>query len=159
MIAEHRAVAALRVFLVVLFGILVLFQTMSLPGQFAHMAEQSPDLAHLRWPMTAVTVFWVLCVQVVVVSTWKLLTRVKNDRIFSESSLVWVDAIVWAVVAAWVVLVGVFLYVGVNADDPGLPLLLFLMVVGLAVLGLLMVVMRALLRQATTLRTDMEAVI
>jgi hypothetical protein len=33
------------------------------------------------------------------------------------------------------------------------------MVIGVAVLGLLMVVMRALLRQAVTLRTDMEAVI
>ncbi|WP_231933395.1 DUF2975 domain-containing protein [Micromonospora coxensis] len=136
-----------------------MLQTFSLPGQFAHMAEESPDLAYLRWPLTAVAVFWVLCVQVVIVSTWKLLTLVKNDRIFTESSLAWVDAIVWAIVAAWVVLLGVFLYVGFRADDPGLPLLLFLMVVGVAVLGLLMVVMRALLRQATTLRTDMEAVI
>jgi Protein of unknown function (DUF2975) len=158
-IIEHRAVALLRVFLVVLFGVLVLFQVMSLPGQFAYMAQQDPEHAYLRWPATAVTVFWVLCIQVVIVSTWKLLTLVKNDRIFSEASLVWVNAIVWAIVAAWVVLVSVFLYVGFNADDPGLPLLLFLMVVGVSVLGLLMVVMRALLRQATTLRTDMEAVI
>jgi CHASE1-domain containing sensor protein len=45
-----------------------------------------------------------------------------------------------------------------NADDPGLPLLLFLMSVGVTVLGLLTVVMRAL-QQATTLRTDREAVI
>ncbi len=96
MITEHRAVAPLRVFLVLLFGILVVFQTLSLPGQFAYMAEESPDLAYLRWPMTAVSVFWVLCVQVVIVSTWKLLTLVKNDRIFSEASLAWVDAIVWA---------------------------------------------------------------
>ena len=80
-------------------------------------------------------------------------------RAFSEASLAWVDAIVWAVVAAWVALLGVFLYFGLRADDPGLPLLLFLMVIGLAVLGLLMVVMRALLRQATTLRSDMDAVI
>jgi hypothetical protein len=159
MITEHRAVAPLRVFLVLLFGILVVLQTFSLPGQFAHMAEESPDQAYLRWPLTALAVFWVLCAQVVVVSTWQLLTMVKHDRIFSPASLVWVDAIVWAVAAAWVVLVGVFLYVGINADDPGLPLLLFLMVTGVAVLGLLMVVMRALLRQATTLRTDMEGVI
>ncbi|SCF28121.1 Protein of unknown function [Micromonospora purpureochromogenes] len=151
--------APLRVFLVLLFGILVMFQTFSLPGQFAHMAQESPDQAYLRWPMTAVSVFWLLCIQVVIVSTWKLLTLVKNDRIFSDASLAWVDAIVWAIVAAWVVLLGVFLYVGFNASDPGLPLLLFLMLVGVAVLGLLMVVMRALLRQATTLRTDMEAVI
>jgi len=144
---------------VVLFGVLVLFQVMSLPGQFAYMAQQDPERAYLRSPATAVTVFWVLCIQVVIVSTWKLLTLVKNDRIFSEASLVWVNAIVWVIIAAWVVLVSVFLYVGFNADDPGLPLLLFRMVVGVSVLGLLMVVMRALLWQATTLRTDMEAVI
>ncbi|HEX8095017.1 DUF2975 domain-containing protein [Jatrophihabitans sp.] len=159
MITEQRAVAPLRVFLVVLFGILVMFESFSLPGQFAYMAKESPEDAYLRWPLTAVTVFWVLCIQVVIVATWKLLTLVKNDRIFSEAALGWVDAIVWAITAAWVVLVGVFLYFGFRADDPGLPLLLFLMVVGVAVLGLLMVVMRALLRQATTLRTEMEAVI
>jgi hypothetical protein len=159
MIAEHRAVPPLRVFLVLLFGILVVFQTLSLPGQFAYMAEESPDLAYLRWPMTAVSVFWVLCVQVVIVCTWKLLTLVKDDRIFSEASLVWVDVILGAIVAAWVVLGGMSLYVALNAEDPALPLLLFLVDVGVTVLGLLMLVMRALLRQATTLRTDMEAVI
>ena len=142
-----------------LFGILVVFQTMSLPGQFAYMAQRTPSIAYLRWPATAVTAFWVLCIQVVIVSTWKLLTLVKNDRIFTDASLVWVNVIVWAIAAAWVVLVGVLLYVGFNADEPGLPLLLFLMSTGVTVLGLLMVVMRALLRQATTLRTDMEAVI
>ncbi|MGC4771481.1 DUF2975 domain-containing protein [Micromonospora sp. DT44] len=151
--------SALRVFLLVLFGVLVVFQTLSLPGQFAYMAQESPQDAYLRWPATIVTVFWVLCVQVVIVATWQLLSLVKNDRIFTEASLKWVDAIVWAIAAAWLVLVGVFLYVGFNADDPGLPLLLFLLTVGVTVLGLLMVVMRALLRQATTLRTDMEAVI
>ena len=159
MITEHRAVLALRVFLVLLFGILVVLQTLSLPGQFAYMAKESPDLAYLRWPLTAVTVFWVLCVQVVIVSTWKLLTLVKNDRIFSDAAFGWVNTIVWAIGAAWVVLVGAFLFIGFNASDPGLPLLLFLMVVGVSVLGLLMIVMRALLRQATALRTDMEAVI
>jgi hypothetical protein len=160
MMTEQRAVLTLRVFLVVLFGVLLLLQVMSLPGQFEHMAEESPESSYLRWPLTAISVFWVLCVQVVIVATWKLLTLVQNDRIFSEDSVVWVDVIVWAIAAAWVVLLGVFLYFGFFlADDPGLPLLMFLLLVGVAVLGLLMVVMRALLRQATTLRTDMEAVI
>jgi Protein of unknown function (DUF2975) len=158
-IEAQRAVFLLRVFLVLLFGVLVLFQVMSLPGQFAYMAQQDPEHAYLRWPLTAVAVFWVLCIQVVIVCTWKLLTLVKNDRIFSDDSLVWVNAIVGAIAAAWVVLLGVLLYFGITADDPGLPLLLFLMSIGVTVLGLLMVVMRALLRQATTLRTDMEAVV
>jgi hypothetical protein len=159
MLTESRVVVALRVFLVVLFAVLVVFQVMSLPGQFRYMAQQNPEMAYLRWPATAVTVFWVLCVEVVIVCTWQLLTLVKNDRIFTAPSLVWVNGIVWAILAAWVLLVAVFLYVGFRADDPGLPLLLFLVTVGVTVLGLLMFVMRALLRQATTLRTDMEAVI
>lgn len=159
MFSEQRAVTPLRVFLVLLFGILLVFQIMSLPGQFAYMAQEDPEHAYLRWPATAVTVFWVLCVQVVIVCTWQLLTLVKADRIFTNDALVWVNGIVWAIAAGWVVLGAVFLYVGFNATDPALPLLLSLMVVGVTVLGLLMVVMRALLRQATTLRTDLEAVI
>ena len=158
-ITENRAVAALRFFLVVLFGILVVFQVLSLPGQFAHMAKESPEDAHLRWPLTAIAVFLVLCVQVVVVSTWQLLTLVKDDRIFSDASQKWVNAIVWAIGAAWVVLTGLFLWVGFQADDPGAPMLMFLMLTGLTVLGLLMVVLRALLRRATALHTDMQAVI
>jgi hypothetical protein len=159
MMTEYRAVPALRAFLVLLFAVLVLFQTMSLPGQFAHMAQESPEDAYLRWPATAVTVFWLLCIEVVIVCTWKLLGLVTRDRIFSQASLVWVDGILWAIGAAWLTLLGVGLYVVLHADDPGLPLVLFLIGVGVTVLGLLMVVMRALLRQATMLRTDMEAVI
>ncbi len=47
MLTESRAVLALRLFLVLLFAVLVLLQVMSLPGQFRHMAEQDPELAHL----------------------------------------------------------------------------------------------------------------
>ena len=159
MITEQRVVAALRLCLVVLFAILVLFQVMSLPGQFAHMAKENPEDAHLRWPLTAIAVFFVLCIQVVVVSTWKLLTLVQRDRIFSVESFAWVNAIIAAIGAAWGVFAGLFLWVGFQADDPGVPLVMFLMLVAVAVLGLLMVVMRALLRQATSLRTDLEAVI
>ena len=159
MLSQNLVVAAVRVVLVVLFGVLVVLQTLSLPGQFAYLAEQNPDEAYLRWPATAVTVFWVLCAQVVLVATWKLLTQVKRDRIFTEPSLVWVDVILWAVGAAWVVLVGVLALVGFTADDPGLPLLLFLLTAGVTLVELLVVVLRALLRQATTLRTDMDAVI
>jgi Protein of unknown function (DUF2975) len=156
---EQRAVLPLRAFLVVLFGVLVVFQTLSIPGQWRHMAEENPQDASLRWPLTALSAFLILCAQVVIVATWKLLTRVQQDRIFSASSLVWVDAIVYAVAAAWLVLASLFLYVGFNADDAGLPMVLLLLQVGVAAFGLLMVVMRALLRQATSLRTDLEAVI
>jgi hypothetical protein len=123
------------------------------------MAQENPNDAPLRWPATIITVFWVVCVQVVVVATWKLLTLVRKDLIFTEGALKWVDVMVWAIGAGWVVLVGVFLWVGFNADDPGLPMLLFLLTTGATVFGLVLIVMRALLQRATTLRADMEAVI
>jgi len=156
---ERRAVAPLRAFLVLLFALLVVFQTLSMPGKFAYDAKQDPEHADMRWPLTIIAVFLILCAQIVVVATWKLLTRVAQDRIFSPSSLVWVDAIVYSVGAAWLVLVLIFGYVGTHADDPGAPMLLLLLLLGVTVFGLLMIVMRALLRQATSLRTDLEAVI
>jgi hypothetical protein len=156
---EQRAVLPLRICLVVLFGVLVVLETLSLPGQWAHMARESPEHASLRWPLTAVTVFWVVCVQVVVVCTWRLLGLVQADRIFTPASMRWVDAILVAIAAAWATFLVVFVWVGVNADDPGVPLLMFLLLACGAVLGLLVLVLRALLRQATALRTDMEAVI
>ncbi|MEV8224092.1 DUF2975 domain-containing protein [Dietzia maris] len=156
---EKRAVLPLRISLVVLFAVLVLLEVMSLPGQFAHMAETNPDAAYLRWPLTAVSIFLVVCIQVVVVATWRLLSLVESDRIFTESSLLWVDVILWAIVAAWVVLVSVLGLIGFTADDPGLPLLVFVVVVIVTVAALLMVVMRALLRQATGLRSEMDTVI
>ena len=74
-----------------LFGILVVFQDhVGCRGSRVHGEGVRRHWRTCRWPLTAVTVFWLLCVQV---------------------------------------------------------------------LGLLLVVVRALLRQATTLRADMEAVI
>ncbi len=152
-------VALLRVMLVIAFGLLLVMQVMSVPGTLAYEAQEAPEMAALRWPLFVVLELQLLCAQVVIVCTWKLLTMVKADRIFSERSFVWVDAILWAIAVAWVPLLAVFLYVGFNAEDPGAPLLLSLVLIAGAVLGLLMVVMRALLRQATALRSDMEAVI
>lgn len=40
-------------------------------------------MAFLRWPATIITIFWVLCVQAVIVCIWRLLTLVQKDRIFS----------------------------------------------------------------------------
>lgn len=157
---DNRAVIPLRVFLMGLFAVLLVFQFLSFPGQFAYMAQQSPDQAYLRWPLTAVAAFLILCAEVVIVSIWRLLGLVQHDRIFSVAAFVWVAAIVWAIAAGWVVLVGVIGFFAYHAEEPGPQMVLFLIpVMAVAVVGLLMVVMRALLHQATTLQTDMEAVI
>ena len=114
---------------------------------------------YLQWPLTVFTAIEILCVQVVIVCTWKLLTMVQQDRIFSDEALRWVDLIIRAISLAWVLLAVLSAYVVFTADDPGVPMLLMLLLLGGGTVGMLMVVMRALLRQATSLRTDMEAVI
>lgn len=159
MLIVRRAVLPLRVLLVLTFALLVVFQVLSMPGQFAHMAREHPDDAWLRWPMTAWSTLEIACVEVVIVCTWRLLGLVQTDRIFTERALAWVDAIVAAVGTGWLLLAALWVFVGVQADDPGAPMLLTLLLLVGAVLGLLMLVLRELLRQATMLRTDMEAVI
>jgi hypothetical protein len=159
MISERWAVTALRVFLVALFGILVVLETLSIPGSYEYMAQQNPDQAYLRWPSTIVSVFWVVCVQVVIVATWKLLTLVRKDLIFTDAAIRWVNVMIWAIAAGWVVLVAVFVWLGFNADDPGVRVLFVLFTWVVSVIGLVLVVMRALLQRATTLRADMESVI
>jgi len=160
----HQVVLPLRVLLVVVFAALVAAQIWALPGMVPDIAEPSLEQSFMRWTMRAVLVLGLLCVQAVIVCTWKLLTLVAHDRIFSASSLPWVNATVWAMAVGWAMLLGAFVcayyfIIDEVSDDPVLPaLLLVLLLVG-AVVGLLMVVMRALLRQATNLRADMEAVI
>ena len=154
-----RVVIPLRVALVLVFAGSVVGQLFSFPGQFAYMAEQEPDLAYLRWPLTAFAALELLCLQVVVVSTWQLLSLVRADRIFRDEAFVWVDAILGAMVSGWLLLAGLSAYFVLRADDPGTPMALFAVVLTGGAVVLLMVVLRALLRQATTLRTDLEAVI
>jgi hypothetical protein len=156
---NRLAVTGLRIVLVAAFLLLVLFQVMSLPGQFAHMAAENPERAWLQWPLTIFAILEVACVQVVIVSTWKLLTMVKRDQIFSRRAFVWVDVIMWAIAAAWIMLAVFSAIVVLNADDPGLPILLILTLVAGAAVGLVVVVLRALLRQAADLRSDLETVI
>jgi hypothetical protein len=120
--------------------------------------RESPELAHSAWLLTA-SVLGLLCVQVVIVCTWHLLTMVEQDRIFSDESLVWVNVVVGAMASAWLLLLGSFVHVARLGGPAGASVVMLLMLVAGAVVGLLMVVMRALLRQATTLRTELEAVV
>jgi hypothetical protein len=160
----NRVVLPLRVLLVVVFVALLATQIWALPAMLPDLADPSLEQSVVRGVMLTVSVLGLACVQVVIVCTWALLTLVTDDRIFSADALPWVDAIVRAVAAGWAMLLGAFVcsyyfIVDEVSDDAALPaLLLVLLLIG-AVVGLLLLVMRALLRQATSLRTDMEAVI
>ncbi|GAA4116403.1 DUF2975 domain-containing protein [Enteractinococcus coprophilus] len=156
-----RVVFPLRILLVIVFLGLVVAQVMSFPGEFIHSPESDP----WRWPLL---IFWeleALCVQVVIVCTWRLLTLVRHDQIFTAGSLRWVDIIAWTVFAAWVLLAAMagaiisYIYFTPEIRDPGPTLVLLGVTLIAAVFVLLVVVLRDLLRQATRLREDLEGVI
>ncbi|MEI6665714.1 MAG: DUF2975 domain-containing protein [Chloroflexota bacterium] len=156
---EHRSVILLKAVMAALFLVLLVFQFLSFPGQFAYNSQQHPDQAYLQWPLTFLAGFCILCAQVIVVSIWRLLSLVQSDRIFSNEAFKWVSAIIWAIAGGWTVLVSFTAWVLSQADDPGMPMVLIFLSLAVTVVGLLMVVMRALLRQATLLRSDLEGVI
>ena len=58
----HLVATLLQFCLAVAFILLVVFQTLSFPGQFASMAKENPDMANLRWPLTAFTAIELLCI-------------------------------------------------------------------------------------------------
>ena len=160
----RRVVLPLRILLGIVFAALVIAQLWGVPALLPDLSDPTLERSVMRGVMAAVSVLALGCVQVVIVCTWQLLTLVTVDRIFSASALPWVNGIVRATVAGWVLLLGAFVcsyyfIIDEVSDDPALPALLLLSLLVGAVLGLLIVIMRALLRQATTLRTDMESVI
>ena len=156
-----RVVLPLRVLLLLVSLGLLVAQIMSFPGEFIHSPADDP----WRWPLL---IFWeleALCVQIVIICTWRLLTLVRRDRIFSAESLGWVDMIAWTFLAAWVLLATVtgaivfYIYLTPEFRDPGVPAVLIGITLIASVFVLLIVVLRDLLRQATMLREDLEGVI
>ena len=157
----RTAIRALRVLLVVILvgsvgGQVVLFPVLA--GQFA---ETYPELAWLRWPLLAVVVVVILVAQIVVVAIWALLAMVEQDSVFSARAFRWVDAIIAACVVDVGLVLGVnaFLLLKVHANPPGLMLLLLALTVGGAALACLMVVMKGLLRKASSLQAELSEVI
>ena len=166
MLKLDRVILPLKVLLVMLFAGLIVAEVLSVPGEFMEMArEVRPEFAHIPWLMLTFSILVLVAVQVIIVCIWRLLDMVRADRIFSEHAFAWVDVIVWTVAAVWLLMLGVFGYVTAfiystpEIRDPGIPIVLFGIGLATSVVLLLMVVMRALLGQAATLRTDMEAVI
>lgn len=165
MLTAPRVVTPLRILLVLAFAFSLVMLFFSVPGSFLHDLERSPGSAHLIWPMLVGFELGILGFLLVIVCTWKLLTMVKHDRIFTDAAMLWVNIIVWTFLTLWlafcalaVYLIAV-IYFTPELRDPGLPLLLL----GLAVIGgvvlMIVAILRTLLRRATAMQQDLDEVI
>ncbi|MCI9889496.1 DUF2975 domain-containing protein [Micrococcales bacterium 31B] len=155
-----RLILPARILLVGFFAGLVLAQTFMSYGQFINVSPDStaPLWARLLgWGFVAAEI---LCVEIVVVCIWKLLGLVHREEIFSARAFTWVNLILGAIAAACALLFTliVVMYFG-GYDDPGLPMMIGIVLAAGCVTWILVAVLRALLAQATNLRSELDEVI
>jgi hypothetical protein len=154
-----RLVLSLRVLLACAFGVLAFAQLRAAPAIYDDWVRQAPEESLPRWPMLVLALLLLGTVQVVIVCTWRLLTMVADRRIFSEAAFAWVNAIVGVLATACALVLAAFVHSLLLGQGAALPVALLVLWVFSAVVCLLMVVMRALLRQAAFLQTELEAVV
>ena len=113
----------------------------------------APEAARIAF--LVIVVLGILCVQVVAVCVWRLLTMVRRGTVFSNGAFKFVDIIFWAVSAAAVLVFSIAVLLAPGDVAPGVVLLICgaaLMVGGVA---LVILVLRTLLAQAVA--RDVEA--
>ncbi|MFD5855552.1 DUF2975 domain-containing protein [Streptomyces chartreusis] len=107
-------------------------------------------------PLRVITILGMVAAQVALVSVWRLVSMVRRGTVFSHAAFRYVDAVIGAIVAAALLW---FTVTAINApgqrDDPGVTVIMG--GVGLAILGvaLIVLVLRMLLAQAVA--RDVEA--
>ncbi|WP_311212592.1 MULTISPECIES: DUF2975 domain-containing protein [unclassified Arthrobacter] len=108
-----------------------------------------------RIALLAIMVLGILCVQVVAVCVWRLLTMVRRGTVFSHRAFRFVDVIFGAIAFAAVLMFAIAVILAPGETAPGIVLLICgaaLMIGGVA---LVVLVMRTLLAQAVA--RDVEA--
>lgn len=154
------AVDVLRVLLGGSLLAILFLQLIGLPWLSGVMAKDLPGEAYMRWPILALSIIGLGCVQVGIVCTLRLLGFTRRGDVFSPQALRWVDGIIGAALTGSLVCLTTIVYQSFTVAGPPIwmLLLLFGILAGIGV-ALLMFVMRSLLVQATTLRSEMDAVI
>jgi hypothetical protein len=160
-------VLALRVVVVALLGGSVLVQTVMGPLLVQDLIDGDPDAKNLKTPLVVIIVLGVLCAEVVLVCTWRLLTMVKRGTVFSRGAFRYVDVVIGAfVAAALLVFAAAALLAPGEAVPPGFVLLVGGAGVTIIGVALVVLVVRTLLTQAVNrdaeankLRSELDEVI
>ncbi len=147
-------VRALRAVLVVVLAGTVCVQALMV---WALVSGSDPEDGSLPLtPLRVITIMGVVSVQVALVCVWRLVTMVRRGTVFSHAAFRYVDVVIGAIVAVALVWFAVTV---LNAPgqraDPGVTVIMG--GVGLAILGvaLIVLVLRMLLAQAVA--RDVEA--
>ncbi|MFZ9100651.1 MAG: DUF2975 domain-containing protein [Candidatus Planktophila sp.] len=139
--------------LAIFFALSLMLQFLSFPGQFRYMAEQEPENAHLRWPLTALAFTIILAVQIIVVSIWKIVDALEKE-LGKETQLKSINYAIGALSYFWLVIACGLVLLLNNADDPGLPVVVTVIETAVTAVGLLFLFYRRLLKRALNRTSD-----
>ena len=137
----------LKLVFTALLALLLMLQFFSFPGQFRYMAEQEPENAHLRWPLTALSFLMILAVEIIVISVWKIVDALEKEK-GRAHELKFVNYAIAALSFIWVVIACGLVLLLLNADDPGLPVVVTVIETAVTAVGLLLLFYRRLLQRA-----------
>jgi NADH:ubiquinone oxidoreductase subunit 6 (subunit J) len=137
----------LKVVLSIFFALSLMLQFLSFPGQFRYMAEQEPENAYLRWPLTALAFTMILAVQIIVVSVWKIVDALEKE-LGKKTQLKFVNYAIASLSYIWLVIASGLILLLLNADDPGLPVVITVIETAVTSVGLLFLFYRRLLKRA-----------
>ena len=137
----------LKVVLSIFLALSLMLQFLSFPGQFRYMAEQEPENAYLRWPLTALAFTMILAVQIIVVSVWKIVDALDKE-LGKKTQLKFVNYAIAALSYIWLVIASGLILLLLNADDPGLPVVITVIETAVTSVGLLFLFYRRLLNRA-----------
>lgn len=149
---SRASILALRVVIALALIGSVIVQTVIVPAVWRDL-EGSEQWGRIA--LVTIAVLGVATMQVFAVCVWMLLTRVRRGSIFSESSFRYVDVIIGSIVAAAALAWILAALLAPGSIAPGVVALIGGAGVVLAGMALLVVVMKALLRQA--IERDSEA--
>ncbi|MEU9865860.1 DUF2975 domain-containing protein [Streptomyces sp. NPDC047971] len=142
-------------------------QLVIIPTTAADEVDGFPPYAPYALPYVVVAIAGVACVQVVLAAAWKLLTMIERDAIFSPQAFRWVDVIIGSIIAATLLALAVTCHLtlgSIPSPDDGMELIsawgAAVATTGIgACMVFLIVIMRSLLRKATTMKSELAEVV
>lgn len=156
-----KVIVSLRSLLIIIALGTVVSQVAVVPFLATESADQAPEFAYLKIPYTVVAVVILVCIEIALFTLWNLLSLVAHNEIFSSRAFFHVNTIISASVGVTVLLGALLLHVVFVAQTGPFGLVAALaaaLVMGITFI-LLMIVMRALLLQATVFRTELAEVV
>lgn len=159
---QRWTVLALRALIVLALVLMLSFQALISVGFFAGFPDAPADVTPADIIVWTCIFCFVICVECVLVCVWRLVTLAADGRIFARTTLSWVDLALGAVLLATALVLTAVLAIGLGSGGGVPPVLLVAggtgIVFGLG-LALVVLVLRDLLRRATTLEHDLAEVI